>query len=269
MSKRDYYEVLGVAKSADDATIKKAYRSLASKNHPDKGGDTAKFQEIQEAYDNLSDPQKRAVYNQHGHNAPQPGAQQWRHNGHPMDHDQFRDIFGGMFGGGASPFGDIFGNVHQQARQTRHIINMSLEDAYKGKQLRLPAGISINIPAGVRTGTRFFNDTAIYEVNVQPHSKFKRANDDLLVDVEINAIEAMLSVEATLDHLDGSKLQFTIPEGIQNGQVVRLSSKGMKNPENDRFGDLMIRITVTTPKGLTDEQKAFLKTMQHRESFNI
>jgi molecular chaperone DnaJ len=269
MSKRDYYEILGVAKTADDAAIKKAYRSLASKYHPDKGGDTAKFQEIQVAYDNLSDPQKRAAYDQYGHDAPQQGGPQWTHNAQHINPDQFRDIFGGMFGGGAGPFGDIFGNVHQQARQTRHVINMSLEDAFKGKQLRLPAGISINIPAGVRTGTRFFNDTAIYEVNVQPHAKFKRANDDLLVDVEINAIEAMLSIEATLDHLDGSKLQFTIPEGIQNGQVVRLGNKGMKNPETDRFGDLMIRITVTTPRGLTDEQKAFLKTMQHRESFNI
>ena len=79
----------------------------------------------------------------------------------------------------------------------------------------------------------------------------------------------MLSVDALLDHLDGSKLQFTIPAGIQNGQVVRLGNKGMKNPENDRFGDLMIRITVTTPKNLTDAEKTFLKTMKHRESFNI
>ena len=269
MSKRDYYEILGIAKSADDAAIKKAYRSLASKHHPDKGGDTAKFQELQEAYENLSDPQKREVYNMHGHNAPQQhaGGPQWSHSAtggiHP---DQFKEMFGHMFGGGGG-FGDIFG--HAQPQKQRHQINMSLEDAYKGKHLKLPGGISINIPAGVRPGTRFHSDHAMYEVQIQPHAKFKRANDDLLVDVEINAIEAMLSVEAILDHLDGSKLQFTIPEGIQNGQVVRLSSKGMKNPENDRFGDLMIRITVTTPKVLTTEQKAFLKTMQRRESFNI
>ena len=268
MSKRDYYEILGVAKSADDAAIKKAYRSLASKHHPDKGGDTAKFQELQEAYDNLSDAQKREAYNMHGHNPPQQnaGGPQWAHHTGGIHPDQFREMFGGMFGAG-HPFGDIFGNA--QPQRQRHIINMSLEDAYKGKQLRLPAGISINIPAGVRPGTKFHHDNAIYEVQIHPHAKFKRANDDLLVDVEINAIEAMLSVEALLDHLDGSKLQFTIPAGIQNGQVVRLGSKGMKNPENDRFGDLMIRITVTTPKTLTDAEIAFLKTMQHRESFNI
>lgn len=221
MSKRDYYEILGVAKTADDAEIKKAYRSLASKHHPDKGGDTAKFQELQEAYDNLSDANKREAYNMHGHNPPQQhaGGPQWAHHSNNINPDQFREMFGGMFGAG-HPFADIFGQP--QPQRQRHIINMSLEDAYKGKHLKLPGGIAINIPAGVRPGTKFHHDNAIYEVQIHPHAKFKRANDDLLIDVEINAIEAMLSVEAILDHLDGSKLQFTIPEGIQNGQVVKI-----------------------------------------------
>ena len=265
MSKRDYYEILGVAKTASDDEIKKAYRSLASKNHPDKGGETAKFQELQEAYATLSDPQKRSIYNQHGHDAPQGGPQWSAHSG-MGDPEAFKEMFANMFGQG-HPFNDIFGQPQQ--RQQRHLINMQLEDAYKGKQLRLPGNVAINIPAGVRSGTKFIANDAIYIIEVQPHPKFKRANDDLLIDVEITAIEAMLSVEALLDFLDGSKLQFTIPAGIQNGQVVRLGGKGMKNPENDRFGDLMIRISVTTPKTLTNEQIAFLKTMQHRESFTI
>lgn len=264
MSKRDYYDVLGITRSANDTEIKKAYRSLASKLHPDKGGSTEKFQELQEAYDNLSDPQKREAFNRYGHNAPQQQAASHQQHG-GMSPDQFSEIFGGMFNHGH--FGDIFGRAQQQVQ--RHIITITLEDAFKGKQLRLPAGISLNIPAGIRHGTRFHADQSLYEVHIQPHAKFKRADDDLLVDVEINAIEAMLGVDALLDHLDGSKLQFTIPAGIQNGQVVRLSSKGMKNPEIDRQGDLMMRITITIPKTLTTEQKEFLKTMPHRTSFNI
>lgn len=269
MSKRDYYEILGVAKSANEGDIKKAYRSLASKHHPDKGGDTAKFQEIQEAYAVLSDSQKRESYDQYGHSAPtHSGSHQWTHNAQQIDPDMFKEMFGNMFGGN-SPFGDIFGNTHHARTKPRHVINISLEDAYCGKQLKIPGGVSINIHAGIRSGSKFYSDDAIYEIQIPPHPKFKRSGDDLLVDVELTAIEAMLSVEATLDHLDSSQLQFTIPAGIQNGQIVRLASKGMKNPETDKNGDLMVRITVTTPRSLTDEQKAFLKTMQHRESFKI
>ena len=154
-------------------------------------------------------------------------------------------------------------------RQQRHGINISLEDAYIGKQLKLPGGQTINLPAGIRHGTRFVIDNAIYEVNIAPHIKFKRSNDDLLIDIEITAIEAMLSIDAQLDHLDKSVLQFTIPAGIQTGQVVRLGSKGMKNPESDRPGDLMVRVTVTTPKNLTPDQIAFLKTMQTRNMLTI
>ena len=273
MSKQDYYETLGLAKSATEDDIKKSYRKLAMKYHPDRnqGADSKqaeeKFKEAKEAYECLSDPQRRSMYDAHGHAASDPNfgkgnTHQWTHNGQGIDPAQFRDIFGGMFG-------DVFGSHYNQPQKQRHIINISLEDAYKGKQIKLPDGMYINIPAGVRPGTKFMSETAIYEIGILPHSKFKRANDDLLIDVEISAIEAMLSVEVTLDHLDGSKLQFTIPTGIQNGQVVRLGGKGLRNPELNKQGDLMVRITVTTPRGLTDKEIEFLKTMKHRTAFNI
>lgn len=279
MSKRDYYDILGIAKNSSDDDIKKAYRKLAMKYHPDRNtdGDKAaaevKFKELQSAYECLSDPAKRDAYNKHGHQSTDPNfgqrsTNQWTHT---VD---INEIFGNMFGGGHNPFGGMFngGQPHQQTRREqapRHQLNITLEDAFTGKSLRLPGNITINVPAGVRPGTKFIVEGAIYQIDIHPHAKFKRANDDLLIDVEITAIEAMLSVEAVLDHLDGSKLQFTIPAGIQNGQIVRLGSKGMKNPESDRVGDMMVRITVTTPKALTDEQKTFLRTMQHRDMLNI
>ncbi len=282
MSKRDYYEILSVAKDASDDDIKQAYRRLAMKFHPDRVAEADKpaaelqFKEAKEAYECLSDAQRRSSYNQHGHAATDPNYGQGR-GFHPrqggFSHTvDINEIFGSMFGGAGGPFADMFNQHRQQSQQSqmqRHIVTLLLEDAYTGKVLRLPKNQTINIPPGVRSGTRFVVENSIFEINVQSHTKFKRSNDDLLVDVEISAIEAMLGIDSTLDHLDANQLQFAIPAGIQNGQVVRLSSKGMKNPKTDRYGDLMIRITVTTPKNLTEEQIAFLKTMQRRDMLNI
>ena len=258
MSKQDYYAVLGIEKNASDDEIKKAYRKKASILHPDKqGGDTVKFQELQEAYECLSNKDKRALYDMHGHNSSNTNSGQWSHN---IDPAMFNQMFG-------AAFGDMFS--HMQQRQIIKTLHITLEEAFLGKQITLENNVQASIPAGVRPGTRFAYNNTIYSIDIKPHQKFKRSNDDLLIDVEISAIEAMLSVEVTLDHIDKTLLQFTIPAGIQNGQIVRLSNKGMKNPENTNYGDLLVRITVTTPKNISAEHIAFLKTMQHRESFNI
>lgn len=277
MSKRDYYEILGVAKDSSDEDIKKSYRKLAMKYHPDRNqGDAAKaaeekFKEAKEAYECLSDPQKRAAYDQFGHQSTDPNFNRGFNGGNPFAHGQnvhvdLGEIFGGMFGGG-NPFGGIFGQ--RQPQHKRQIITISLEEAFKGKQVRLNGGISFNIPAGVRSGTRFLSEDTIYQIEVQNHHKFKRSNDDLLVDIEINSIEAMLGIEAQIDHLDNSTLQFTVPAGINSGQIVRLGSKGMQNPEVNHRGDLLIRVSVTTPKLLNEEQIAALKKMQHRDMLHI
>jgi molecular chaperone DnaJ len=274
MSKRDYYEVLGLAKTASDDDIKTAYRKLASKYHPDKvQGDAekaaveVKFKEAKEAYETLSDAEKRSQYDAYGHNGPafsQPQGHQWTHTTmHPGNMDEMLKSFftrthtfnEGMFG--------------QQPRQVIHIVNISLVDAYVGKSIRLDSKSTINIPRGVRSGTKFYADSKFYRVDIQPHYKFKRSNDDLLVDIEISAIEAMLGVDAELEHLDGAKLQFTIPAGIQPGQIVKLSNKGMKNPETDKIGDMMVRISITVPRDLAEAEKTVLKTLQRRESITI
>lgn len=272
MSKRDYYEVLGLSKAASEDDIKKSYRKLASKYHPDKisGSDGSpekikaeeSFKEAKEAYECLSDSDKRSMYDQYGHNSPQsnPNSQSWTFT----DSSDFSDIFSQIFSMNNGDFSRT-----TRARQTINNIDITLVNAYNGMTLKVDKVHTVNIPSGIRTGTRFYVDNKLYSVNILPDAKFKRANDDLLVDTEINSVESMLGISASLDHLDGAKLQFEIPAGIQHGQVIRLSGKGMKNPENDRYGDLMVRITVSTPKNLTNDQKAFLKTMQYRSSLNI
>ena len=220
-----------------------------------------KFKEINEAYECLSDQQKRDMYNIRGHQDPSAQHNQW-HSAN-MNADIFKDIFS-MFGQrGTSPYQGM------PEQRTIMALNVSLEDVYTGKLLRMPGNRTLNIPAGARHGARFIIDSQIYQLAVQPHPKFKRADDDLLVDVEINAIEAMLGIDVLLTHLNNATMQFTVPAGIQSGQIVRLSGKGLRNPEIDKIGDLMIRVAVSTPKNLSEEQKIFLKTMAHRDSFNI
>lgn len=272
-TKRDYYEILGVAKTASDDEIKKSYRKLSMKYHPDRLADKTKeeqdegeasFKEAKEAYEKLSNPQTRAAYDQYGHQDPSMNG--FRHGANSANASDLEEMLSKMFGTTGHPFGDIFG---QQARQPRRRINIDLEKAYTGATYR-DNDIHIQLPPGIRDGTKFAHGSIIYVVAIAAHPVFMRANDDLLVDTTINAIEAMLGVDVILEHLDKTQLQFTIPAGIQGGQIVRLGGRGMKNPESDRVGDLLIRVTVTIPQSLSDEQRATLKAiMGHRESFNI
>lgn len=269
MSKQDYYEILGLAKSASDEEIKTAYRKLAMKYHPDRNqGNEAdaeiKFKEVKEAYETLSDPQRRTHYNNYGHGGPH-GPDVFSQNGFNTGNIDINEIFSSIFGNN----GFNFNGGPQQHRQVIQIINITLNDAYMGKTFKLDQNTSINIPSGTRSGTKFFVNEKLYRIDIQHHPKFKRSNDDLLVDVEINSIEAILGIEATLEHMDNSRLQFKIPEGIQAGQIIKLGGKGMKNPETDRFGDMLVRISVSTPRLLTEEQKNILKTLNHRNSIDI
>ena len=275
MSKRDYYNVLGVPKNASDEDIKKAYRKLAMKHHPHRNKDdpTAeeKFKEAKEAYEMLSDPQKRAAYDNYGHAA----SEQSNHGGFNhtnVDPAQFQEIFNHIFGGNGGGFRfheHGFGPQSTSNAPQTFTINISLADAYTGKTVRVDKDTNLVIPQGVRPQTRLYASGKMFRIDIQPHHKFKRANDDLLVDITISAIEAMLGLNAVIEHLDGAKLQFGIPAGIQAGQIVKLSGKGLKNPELNRTGDLLIRIAITIPKTLTEEERTALKALSRRETIDI
>jgi len=148
-------------------------------------------------------------------------------------------------------------------------ITISLKDAYTGRIIKHDSKTSINVPAGVRPDTKLYVDGQIFKINIQPDAKFKRAHDDLMTDVTITAVEAMLGINAVLEHLDGNKFQFTIPAGIQSGQIVKLSKTGMKNPETSATGDLLVRVSIQIPRNLTDQEKELVKGLAHRDSINI
>ena len=270
----DYYSILGVAKTATPDEIKKAYRKLASQHHPDKGGDTKKFQEIEEAYRTLSDPDKRQQYD---NPAPQ-GFNQF--GGMPPG---FEDIFAQAFGGGRNPFGDMFGRRQQPQRNRTMNLNatISLNDAFTGKEIlaniKLPSGrdqvIEIKIPPGVTDGTilRLANmgdDTHSniprgdihLTVVITEHPMFTRQGDDLIRDVEITCVEAMLGKVIEVETLDGKTLEVKINPGTQPGQMMSAQGYGMPSMRDPRFkGRMLMNIKVTVPKFLTDEQKQALE----------
>lgn len=270
--KRDYYEVLGVARDASEDDIKKAYRKLAMKYHPDRNiGEGAaeaeeKFKEVKEAYEKLSNEGTRYTYDR---KADYPGDSD-DYRAYDWNTEEFQDMFANIFGSRAQyeNFSKKTGGFSQTKTST-HIINILLNDAYTGRTVKIDANTNIQIPKGARSGTKFVNGSRIFRVDIAPHPKFKRSNDDLLVELEISVIEAILGLEAVLTHLDDVKLQFAIPAGIQPGQVIKLSGKGMKNPETDKQGDLLIRVSMTVPRVLSETERLALKTVNHRDSINI
>lgn len=240
----DYYKILGLEKSATDAEIKQAYRRLAMKYHPDRNPDDtaaaeAEFKKIKEAHEVLADPARRRAYDSAGF----------------AKSADYQDIFADIFGNGFNPF-----NHQYTRRQAVQIVEITLADAYTGRTITID-GQKISIPAGIRPGSQFELNGRIIRIEISPHSLYKRANDDLLTDVEISSIEAMLGVDVVLEHLNKSVLQFTIPPGIQYGQIVKLSRHGMPNPGTGVPGDLLVRVSVVTPQNLTDEQKEEIRRL--------
>jgi len=273
MSKRDYYEILDLAKNASDDDIKKAYRKLASKYHPDKVQGEAekalvevKFKEAKEAYEHLSDPEKRTLYDHYGFNEPRnPFAHGARTTSQSWNFEDIGDM--------QHVFEEIFKNnaargFTQARTNIPTILTISLQDAYIGCTIR-HGDTTIQVPKGIRTGTKLYVNGKMFQIDVRPDAKFKRALDDLMIEINITAIEAMLGIEATLGTLDWNKLLFTIPEGIQSGQIVKLSKVGMKNPETGAIGDLLVRINITIPKDLQEFEKVSLRNLSHRDSITI
>ena len=249
----NYYDVLGVAKDASSTDIKKQYRKLAQKYHPDRNeSDNAKvkFQELTNAYRTLKDPDKREEYD----NPRQQHSFSFNMGQSESLHDILRQAMGGGFA------------QHRQRQMVQ--ITISLEEAFHGTSRTLN-GNNFSIPAGIHSGNQLFVDGFIVIIDIRRHHKFQRAQDDLLTGVEISAIEAMLGVNITLTTLNGKKLKVKIPAGIQYGKLVRVTGHGMPNPEFNVRGDLLVQVVITIPDNLTNAERESIISVKHRKSFDV
>lgn len=355
MAKRDYYDVLGVARGASAEELKKAYRAKAKELHPDRNADNpnaeAQFKEVNEAYDVLKDDTKKAAYDRYGHAAFDGGMGGGPRGGGPGQgdfasafSDVFEDLFGDFMGGrgGAASRSRV-----QRGSDLRYNLRVSLEEAFKGvqKTINVPTSVtcdvcrgtgaeggaepvtcptcsgmgkvraqqgfftvertcptcngmgqivknpcrvcggagrtekeralSVNIPAGVETGTRIrlagegeagmrggpSGDLYIF-IEVKEHPIFQRDGLHLYCRIPVSMIGAALGSEVEVPTIDGGKARVKVPSGSQTGKQMRLRGKGMPALRGGGAGDMVIELAVETPVNLTARQRDLLREFE-------
>ncbi len=294
----DYYNILGVSKDASQEDIKKAFKKLARKYHPDLNPNDPeahrKFQEINEANEVLSDPEKRKKYDEYGENwkhADEYEAQQQQYSRNNGSNGSFHTSFwssdGDVNGSGFSDFFEQMFGSHRKGRDGQYgyrgqdytaELHLSLTDAAEThKQILTVNGkkLRITVPAGVADGQTIklagqggeganggpAGDLYITFI-IDNNTRFKREGDDLYTTVPLDLYTALLGGEVIVDTLNG-KVKLKVQEGTQNGSKIRLRGKGFPVYKQDgAFGDLIITYNITIPTNLTDKQKDLLRQIQ-------
>jgi len=283
MAAKDFYKILNLKKSASKEEIKKSYRTLARKFHPDlnPNGKTAeeKFKEVSEAYETLIDDEKRKIYDAGGFDPsqrPSPGGTSYYHQTQSQDDSRYRDIFREAFGGGIN-FEDLF-SQQERGRQSRPLkgedqlfrLEVPFKDSILGSEqtVVLPTGekIAVTIPAGVKSGQKLKltgrggpgfnkgpNGDLFIEILVKDSTQFKRLGNDIEVEVPVLFSVALLGGSVRVPTPDG-QVELTLPAGVSSGTKMRVKGKGVrKSPP----GDLYAALKITVPKKIpTDLKKA-------------
>ncbi len=297
--KRDYYQILGVAKTASDAEIKSAYRKLARLHHPDvdkSAGAAERFKEISEAYQVLSNPEKRKNYDQFGHAAFDRTAG-GAYGGNPFGGGF--DPFGGGFktyswsSGGAGPnvefdfedpfslFEQIFGNASPFGAGFRrapvYSLNIGFDEAIKGTQKeieierRRPNGtierkrLKIKVPPGVTDGTRMRFEDIDIQFQVSRHSEFVREGADIFSEVTVSMPQLVLGDIFEVNTV-GGKVKVKVPPGTQPGALVKLKGKGAPRLRGGTRGDHYVRVNLNVPQNPSKEEKRLYEQLKNLDS---
>lgn len=257
---KDYYSTLGIAKTATPDEIKKAYRKLASQHHPDKGGNTAKFQELEEAYRVLSDPDQRAA-----HDNPRPdfGGFGFRQSGgQPFDFDNIFNMFGAQF------------NQHQHRRpaQARMSLWIQLSDVASGGKRTVSVGsqagsqiVEIEVPLGVEDGASVMYPglapggvDLVVTFKIHPNPKWQRDGFNLYTDQKVSVWTMITGGEILVKDILNRELTVAIPPMTQPGQVLRCRGRGL--PDRSRNpGDMMIRLQAEIPRNIPEDLLALIR----------
>lgn len=252
---QDPYSILGVSRSATADEIKRAYRRLASQHHPDKGGDTQRFQEIQTAYDVLSDPQRR-----HAHDNPQPQGFHFDFGGGgPNINDIFSHMFGQGFG--PSPFGQ-----RQAPNFVRMTLWITLADAAQGGRRPVAIGtprgqntVDIEIPLGINDGDNVQyqglapgGQDLVIQYRIHPDPVWQREGLNLATELAVDVWTMILGGDVTVRTITGGELQTHVPPRTQPRTTLRLRRQGLRDRAGNQ-GDLMVRVMPRIPQDIAPE----------------
>lgn len=278
----NYYNTLGLQQNASDDEIKTAYRKMAMKHHPDRGGDEKKFKEIEEAYRTLSDPEKRRMIDMGIDPNSVAGGPRGFNQGPFEFHfgsDNFQDIF--------NNFGFGFNRQQRRNKSLSVAVAINLEDALVGKdinaEISTPNGkkklVNINIPPGVEDGQQIkyknMGDHSIPDIppgdlivniRVNAHPTFQRDGDMLLIKKSITVWDAILGTTLSIRTIDNKTLNISVPAGTQPETMLSCKGEGMINIRTRQRGNLLIKILVDVPKNLNQESLELVKELKTKHS---
>jgi len=287
MQFKDYYHTLGVTRSAGAEEIKRAYRKLARKYHPDVSKEKnaeAKFKDVQEAYEVLKDPEKRAAYDQLGPNyrsgqqfrPPPDWEQRFGHSGSQRfsDLNGFSDFFSSLFGGAAGSGGTA---DHEQPEAEAGVLEVTVEEAYAGtKRLVIinershARPVDVQIPAGITDGQALRiagsgqRPSLIFSVRLRPHSLYVPQGKDVQIELPLAPWEAALGAKVAVPTLGGT-VELTIPAGAQSVQKLRLRGRGLPGSPS---GDQLVSIKLVTPAAQTSQAREAYERMKRELKFD-